>query len=142
MRAVPSISVDYAVMEKSGRVSCVLCPRELGWSDLGSYDALYEELSSSVPGAAAAPGAVKGRAVTGSSVPGASANVALGSPEPLFTGAGGNLVSASGKRIVLVGVDDLVVVETADAILVARRGDTQRVKDAVELLKAEDPSLL
>jgi len=125
MEAIPSISVDYAVMEKSSRVSCVLCPRSLGWSDLGSYDALYDELSGSVPG----DGSL-------------AENVSLGEPSPVLVGASGNLTVSSGKRIVLVGVEGLVVVETADAVLVARRGDTQRVKDAVELLKAEDPSLL
>jgi mannose-1-phosphate guanylyltransferase len=120
MEAVPSISVDFAVMEKSGRVSCVLCPPAMGWSDLGSYDAMYDELSSSVPGESAS----------------------IGSPEPVSIGSSGNLVISSGKRIVLVDVEDLVVVDTPDALLVARRGSTQRVKDAVDALKAADPGLL
>jgi len=120
MEAIPSISVDYAVMEMSGRVSCVLCPPAMGWSDLGSYDALYDELSSSVPGA----------------------SPAIGSPEPVSIGSSGNLVISSGKRIVLVGVEDLVVVDTPDALLVARRGSTQMVKDAVDALKTVEPGLL
>ena len=121
MAAIPSISVDFAVMEKSDRVSCVLCPPGLGWSDLGSYDALYDELCPQ--------GSKAGNAV-------------IGSPEPVSIGSCGNLVVSSGKRVVLVGVDDLVVVDTPDALLVARRGSTQLVKDAVEALKAVEPGLL
>jgi hypothetical protein len=56
--------------------------------------------------------------------------------------SGGNLVVSSGKRVVLVGVDDLVIVDTPDALLVARRGSTQLVKDAVEALKGIEPGLL
>lgn len=119
MSAIPSISVDYAVMEKSSHVSCVLCPPSLGWSDLGSFDALYDELCPH-----GAPGAV------------------IGTPEPVSVESSGNLVIASGKRIVLVGVEDLVVVDTPDALLIARRGSTQKVKDAVDALKTVDPRLL
>ena len=119
MSAIPSISVDYAVMEKSDRVSCVLCPPSLGWSDLGSYDALYDELC-----------------------PRGTSGVVIGTPEPVSVESSGNLVIASGKRIVLVGVEDLVVVDTPDALLIARRGSTQKVKDAVDALKALEPGLL
>ncbi|HUW69812.1 MAG TPA: sugar phosphate nucleotidyltransferase [bacterium] len=119
MTAIPSISVDYSVMEKSDRVSCVLCPSSLGWSDLGSYDALYDELC-----------------------PQDASGATIGSPEPLSIDSAGNLVIASGKRIVLVGVEDLVIVDTPDALLVARRGSTQKVKDAVDALKTVEPGLL
>lgn len=66
----------------------------------------------------------------------------IGSPEPVSVESSGNLVVASGKRVVLVGVDDLVVVDTPDALLVARRGSTQKVKDAVDALKVIEPGLL
>jgi mannose-1-phosphate guanylyltransferase len=121
MEAIPSISVDYAVMEGSALISCVPCPKEMGWSDLGSYDALYGELLHEADD---------------------EANVALGSKQPVSIASNGNLVVSSGKRVVLVDVEDLVVVETSDAILVARRGSTQKVKDAVERLKVVDPGLL
>lgn len=119
MSAIPSISVDYAVMERSDRVSCVLCPPSLGWSDLGSYDALYGELC-----------------------PRGASGAMIGTPESVSVESSGNLVVASGKRIVLVGVEDLVVVDTPDALLVARRGSTQKVKDAVDALKTIEPGLL
>lgn len=127
MAAIPSISVDYAVMEKSDRVSCVPCPAAMGWSDLGSYDALYGEL--------------RPRSGDNASVEGQSSATG-GSPEPVLVASNGNLVYSSGRRVVLVGVEDLVVVDTPDALLVAKRGDTQRVKDAVEALKEIDPGLL
>jgi mannose-1-phosphate guanylyltransferase len=128
MAAIPSLSVDYAVMEKSGCVSCVPCQPAMGWSDLGSYDALYDELS----GVSAADG--------GDTRDGGS--VAIGKPEPVLVQARGNLVVSSGKRVVLVDVSDLVIVDTPDALLVARRGSTQKVKDAVDRLKTVDPKLL
>ena len=136
MLAIPSISVDYAVMEKSDRVACVPCPAALGWSDLGSYDALYDEL--------------RGQSFKdeGQSSKKSDAylddegNAALGPLAPVLAKARGNLVLSSGRRVVLAGVDDLVVVETADAVLVTRRGATQMVKDAVEALKRVDPEAL
>ena len=126
MAAIPSVSVDYAVMEKSARVACVPCPPTMGWSDLGSYDALYDELSGGKNGSAAA----------------VADNVAIGSPEPVLVASGGNLVVSSGRRVVLVDVSDLVIVDTPDALLVARRGSTQKVKDAVDALKGIEPGLL
>ncbi len=128
MAAIPSVSVDFAVMEKSTRVACVPCPPAMGWSDLGSYDALYDELS----GAQAADGA---EAPCGGSV-------SIGVPEPVLVQAAGNLVVSSGKRVVLVDVSDLIIVDTPDALLVARRGSTQKVKDAVDALRTVDPGLL
>lgn len=134
MAAIPSISVDYAVMEKSGLVSCVPCPSSMGWSDLGSYDALYGELC---------PQNGDGGSVEGQrSDSGGQSSACVGSPEPVLVASNGSLVYASGRRVVLVGVEDLVVVDTPDALLVARRGDTQSVKDAVEALKEIDPGLL
>jgi mannose-1-phosphate guanylyltransferase len=126
MAAILSLSVDYAVMEKSDLVACVPCPPAMGWSDLGSYDALYDELSGSRQDA--------GDANAGTA--------AIGSPEPVLIGSGGNLVVSSGKRVVLVDVSDLIIVDTPDALLVARRGSTQKVKDAVDALKGIDPGLL
>jgi mannose-1-phosphate guanylyltransferase len=137
MEAIPSISVDYAVMEKSRLVACVACPPEMGWSDLGSYDALYDELcgqKTSAPNVS--PGKPEAARVD------TAANVSLGLPQAVHVDARGNLIISSGKRIVLVDVADLVVVDTPDALLVARRGSTQKVKDAVDVLKQTDPGLL
>ena len=153
-------------MEKSSRVSCVACPAELGWSDLGSWDALYDELSASgAPSQNAAPEAT-GSAPPPATIPATpglpagaafvaagsaesdrapvapAPNAASGTTDPLFIQAAGNLVVSTGRRVVIVDADDLVVVETPDAVLVTRRGSTQKVKDAVDALRTVDPGLL
>lgn len=107
----PSISIDYAVMEKlsSAELSCV--PADLGWSDVGSWDAVAEIL----------PG-------TGKAV------------KPIEVEAQGNFVfsSTEGKTFAFVGLQDVILVETADATLVVRKNQTQLVKNVVDqLVKSE-----
>ncbi|MBL8967605.1 MAG: mannose-1-phosphate guanylyltransferase [Spirochaetaceae bacterium] len=109
MLAIPSDSIDYAVMEKSDRAATV--PADFGWSDLGSFDALYEARSKDGEGNALAPGAL-----------------AVSSRNCMALGGG--------RMVVLAGVEDLVVVETADAVIVVKRGETQLVKAAVDAVKA------
>jgi len=104
-----SESIDHAVMEKAERVGVV--PVQMGWSDVGSWDALY----------AVGPGDAGG-------------NVLRGEVEALDTRR--SLVATEGPVVVTIGVEDLIVIATGDAVLVARRGESQRVKDAVELLKS------
>jgi len=115
MQAIPSISIDYAVMEKSDRVRMVAC--DPGWSDLGSFDALGDEV-------------------------GGPDNAVLGEPAPVLVDAHNNLVVGSGRKIALVGVEDLMVIDTPDALLIVKRGSSQKVKDVVEVLKKTDAGLL
>lgn len=103
-------SIDHAVMEGAERVAVV--PVQMGWSDVGSWDALYEAGEADAEG-----------------------NVAAGEVTALDTR--GCLLRSDGPRVVAIGVEDLVVVATADAVLVVPRGQTQRVREAVERLKAE-----
>ncbi len=111
MEAIPADSIDYAVMEKSDRVAVVPC--SIGWNDLGSWDAIYD---------------IRGK-------DGAS-NAADDQLLPLAST--GNLVLSAGKRVVLLDVEDLLVIDTPDALLVARRGRSQDVKKVVDALKAGD----
>lgn len=114
MNSLSSISIDYAVMEKSDIVSVVPC--EIGWSDLGSFDSLYPIAFDS-----------------------AKKNSVLAETDPLFLDSSGNLVIGRGeKKIVLIDVSDLTVVDTEDALLIARKGAGQKVKEAVDILKAQD----
>lgn len=108
-RASPSQSIDYAVMEKAERIAVV--PVAMGWSDVGSWDALWEV---AVKDAA-------GNAIAGDAV-------AIGSR--------GCLLRSEGPLVTAVGVEDLVIVATAEAVLVVPRGQTQRVREAVEAAKA------
>ena len=106
---VRSQSIDHAVMEKADRIAVV--PVQMGWSDVGSWDALYEI-----------------------GQPDGSGNVATGDVLALDTR--GSLLRSDGPLVVAIGVEDLVVVATPDAVLIAPRGQTQRVREAVDQLKA------
>jgi mannose-1-phosphate guanylyltransferase len=110
MMAIPSISIDYAVMEKTTLGKVVAC--DPGWSDLGSFDALYEDTEPRKDG-----------------------NRVLSSLPPVFVEARNNLVVGSGRQIALIDVEGLIVVDTADALLITKRGSTQKVKHVVSLLK-------
>ena len=106
---VPEDSIDYAVMEKSSRVAVVPC--DIGWSDIGSWTALGD---LSTPD-------VKGNRVEGEAL--------LHDVENCFIRSGKRLVGA-------VGVHDLIIVDTPDAILVADKTRAQDVKHLYKQLKA------
>lgn len=109
---LPSISIDYGVMEKAPNVAVL--PASFGWSDVGSWDAAMEIGSADGEG-----------------------NVVEG--DALLVDVQRSMVDArSGRLVALVAVDDLLVVDTPDALLVIRRGESQRVKNVVEALKATD----
>ncbi|WP_321952387.1 mannose-1-phosphate guanylyltransferase/mannose-6-phosphate isomerase [Paraburkholderia bannensis] len=114
----PSESIDFAVMEHLGElsssVSGVVVPLQAGWSDVGSWDAIWDLLPKD-----------------------ASGNVARG--RAMFEGAVNTLTHSEGGRLIAcVGTEDLVVVETPDAILVAKTSEVQRVKNIVARLKADN----
>jgi len=106
--ASPSDSIDYAVMEKAPRVAVV--PVSMGWSDLGSWDALHEL-----------------------SVGDAAGNCCKGDVVAIETE--NCLVRADGVRIALVGVTDLIVVANGKDVLVLPRGRSQEVKKLIEAMK-------
>ena len=105
----PSISIDYAVMEKTA--DAMVAPVDMGWSDVGAWRAIWE-LSN--PDAA-------GNAFSGDVVAAEST---------------GSFVRTDGPTVVLAGVSDLVVVVENGVVLVAARDDSAAVKSAVEALKA------
>lgn len=106
----PRVSIDYAVMERLGTVSDmaqgVVVPLNAGWSDLGSWDAVWDALDKDTDG-----------------------NVARG--RVVFEGTTSSIAYSEGRMIACVGVDDLVVVETADAVLVANKSRVQEIKQLV-----------
>ncbi|WP_323761759.1 mannose-1-phosphate guanylyltransferase/mannose-6-phosphate isomerase [Maricaulis sp.] len=106
----PSISFDYAVMEGTDRAAVV--PADIGWSDVGSFDALWQIRDKDSAGNA-------------------------GTGDVNFLDARRCFGFATDTRVVLCGVRDLVVVQTRDAVLVADRNDSQAIKSVVEQLKAE-----
>ncbi len=104
-KASPSKSVDYAVMEHTTHAAVV--PVDMGWSDVGSWQSLWE----------AAPRDGAG-------------NVAAG--DVVAVGVSNSYLRSEGPLLAAVGLDDMVVVATQDAVLVARRDATQDVKKVVE----------
>ncbi len=105
----PSISIDYGVMEKSQRIACV--PAEFGWSDVGSFAALSE----------IRPGDDLGNVTAG---------------EAMVIDGRGNVVLGQRRRAVaVIGLDEVVVVDSGDAVLVVRKDKAQDVRKAVEELR-------
>lgn len=107
---MPELSIDYAVAEKSRRISVI--PLDLYWNDIGSWDALYE----------ASPKDEAGNVIEG---------------DALSLGCENSLLLSSGRLLAGVGLKDVLVLETADAIVVARRGESQRIKELVATLKSQ-----
>jgi mannose-1-phosphate guanylyltransferase len=107
---LPATSIDFGIMEKAEKSWVV--PVDFPWSDVGSWPALEEVLPVDETGN-------------------------LGRGRVHTEGASGNVLVSTGPTISVVGVDDLVVVATPDAVLVVPKDEAQRVKDVVEALKAK-----
>lgn len=111
---VPAESVDYAVMERcpGSETPIVMVPLAAGWNDLGAWDAVWQVAEKDEAG-----------------------NAALG--DVVVADSRNTLVHASSRLVSLVGVKDLMVVETADAVLVTDRERSQDVKKIVDALGAQ-----
>ena len=115
--ACPSDSIDYAVMEKLAGATAlgipgVVVPLSAGWSDVGAWDAVW----------ASSPRDALGNAVQG---------------DTMLEDTRNSLVLAEGRLVACLGLDDMIVIETPDAVLVARKDRTQDIKKIVSRLKAE-----
>jgi mannose-1-phosphate guanylyltransferase/mannose-6-phosphate isomerase len=105
---MPDLSIDYAVMEKSGRVAVL--PLDLYWNDIGSWDSLHDILPRDEDG-----------------------NAAVGDVMTLDTK---NCLIFGNKRLIsTIGLRDCLIVETDDAVLIAKKGETWKVKEIVNRLK-------
>jgi mannose-1-phosphate guanylyltransferase/mannose-1-phosphate guanylyltransferase/mannose-6-phosphate isomerase len=111
--ASPSVSIDYAVMEKTDKVAVI--PVAIGWSDIGSWDALYD----------VSPRDEAGNAIAG---------------DVLALGARGCVIRSEGPLVAAIGIEDLVVIATPDAVLIVPKAQSQRVREAVETLKQQGRS--
>ena len=108
MAAIPEDSIDYAVMERSDKVKVV--PSSIAWSDVGSFDALFEEL------------------------PKDENNNTL-NDKHISINSKNNLIYGRDKYIATIDVEDLIIVDTGDALLVSKKGSSQKVKQVVSQLK-------
>jgi len=107
---LPSISIDYGIMERSNRVAVVRL--DYKWSDLGNFNTIYDEFEKDAQG-----------------------NVVYDCDGVLINSNNNLIYSKSDKVISLIDVDEMVVVDTQDALLVCPRKSSQKVKDAVTALK-------
>jgi mannose-1-phosphate guanylyltransferase / mannose-6-phosphate isomerase len=110
----PQISVDYAVMEKTERAA--VFPVHYNWNDIGSWDAVFDNLAKDG----------FGNAIAG---------------EGYVLGGSNNLIKSQARFTALVGVDDLIVVTVDDAVLVTKRGKAEMLKTLVATLKTRNPKL-
>ena len=112
--AIPSESIDYAVMEQcpGSAITIAMLPLAAGWNDLGAWDAVWQVGAKDSDG-----------------------NVMQG--DAFQTGSTNTLVYSSGRMVSAVGVNNLVIVETADAVLVAERSQSQHVKKIVAMLEKQ-----
>ncbi|MCX7192189.1 MAG: mannose-1-phosphate guanylyltransferase/mannose-6-phosphate isomerase [Proteobacteria bacterium] len=111
--AMPSISIDYGVLEKSSRVSLIPC--DFGWNDVGSWHAVHEISAKDADG-----NALQGNVIA--------------------IGCKNNLIRAEKRLVAAIGIEDLCVIETADAILISRSDQTQRVREVVDALQENGAS--
>ena len=107
---MPSISVDYAILEKSKKI--VAIPMDILWSDVGSWDSFYDIGKKDQHG-----------------------NVCIGDVKTLDTTS--SLILSTKRLIGAVSINDLIVVETDDAIFLSRRGESQKVKNLLSQLEKE-----
>ncbi len=108
---MPDVSIDYAVIEKSGSV--LTKPLDLYWNDIGSWDSIYEILDKDEEG-----------------------NAKVGDVVSVDTN--GSLIIGNKRLIAAVGISDCIIVETDDAVMVCKRGETQKVKKIVENLRINE----
>ena len=109
---VPEISIDYGVMEKTDKAAVV--PLNTRWSDLGSFDAIYEVLEKDSDGNAVR---INGRN---------GYHIGIDSRS--------NLIMTE-RLTATVGVEDMIIIDTGDALLVAKKGESQKVKEVYKTLK-------
>lgn len=106
-------TIDYGIMEKASRVACIPA-RNLGWNDVGSWDSLFDVMASDEHG-----------------------NITLAEDVFLQDTSGSLVISESKakKFITTIGIENIVIVDTPDALLVCKKSETQKVKQIVEFLK-------
>lgn len=114
MMDIPEDSIDYAVMEKSKKVKVV--PSNINWSDVGSFDSLYEELPK-------------------------DENGNTDNPNHISIDSKNNLIYGKERKIATVDIEDAIIVDTGDALLISKKGSSQKVKQVVAKLKEENTEL-
>ncbi len=108
---MPDISIDYAVAEKSDKI--VIMPLDVYWNDIGSWDSLYEVIDKDDSG-----------------------NIKMGDTITIDTKD--TLIMSNKRLISTIGLEDCLIVDTDDAVLIAKKGETQKVREVVCRLNKEN----
>lgn len=108
MMNIPEDSIDYTVMERSSKVKVIAA--DIGWSDVGSFDSLYEEL----------PKDDEGNTLNENHVSIDSQN---------------NLIYGNTRKIATIDIENMIIVDTGDALLISKKGSSQKVKKVVAEIK-------
>ncbi len=114
MEKIPAISLDYALLEKMNDLKMVV--GDFDWSDVGSFDALFMQLSKDGNGNA-------------------------GKAHHLSVDSKDNLIIGNERLIATIDVENLVIVDTPDALLISKRGSTQKVREIVNQIDASEEHL-
>lgn len=115
MCSIPEDSIDYAVMEKSSLIKVI--PSNIEWNDVGSFDSLDRELA-------------KDKYNNTKDLN----HIAIDSKN--------NFIKSEKRKIATIGIDDCIIVDTKDALLISKKGDSQRVKEVVSILEKYNPELI
>lgn len=115
MQNIPENSIDYAVLEHSKIIKMI--PAQIGWTDLGCFDALYQVL----------PKDINGNTKDNSYIGLNSHN---------------NMIVGQGRTITTIDIDDCIIIDTPDALLVANKGSSQKVKQLIGELEKNNHKLL
>lgn len=106
------ISIDYGLIEKSKNI--VVVPVDIGWNDLGCFDSFYEVFNKDK-----------------------NSNIIHG--ESIVIDSSNNIIHTdSGKLVSLIGLNDLIIIDTKDALLICKRNNSQQVKKIVKVLESRD----
>lgn len=112
------ISIDYGIMEKVSPKEVRIIPAELGWSDIGTWESLFDELTENPK-----ENLIKAEAIT-------------------LDTEGSIIYGPKSKLIATIGIRDLVIVDTGDALLICKKGRSQEVKKIVEQLEKKSAGTL
>lgn len=108
---MPSISIDYAIMEKSDKIAVL--PIDVMWSDIGSWDSMYDVMEKDENG-----------------------NVKVGNIIEIDTK--NSLIIGDKKLIATMDVEDIIIIETGDALVITKRGKSQKIKEIMDALSKDD----
>jgi len=114
MKKIPANSIDYAVMEKTKKIKMVALNTD--WSDLGSFEALYNI-----------------------SNPDTNGNVSV--QKNVLYNSRNNLIISKNKPVALIDVEDLIVVDTDDAVLISKKGSSHKIKELIPKLEKVSPNI-